>query len=223
MVQKKSLLVVDGYNVMLATPRYEELLDERGSSAQETAAERAYHLNTDPFYRARLALISDVATFAQETAAERAYHLNSDPFYRARLALISDVATFAHGAYEAVIVFDGKGNVNKERPERSHAGVQLVFSETGESADSVIERLVTEAREAGRKVFLVTSDRDIRATAGFGPGEVTRIASTSLVHEISQADNVVEEMRRDQVNTRMTLEDRISPEQREKLWKLLGR
>ena len=62
MAQKKSLLVVDGYNVMLATPRYEALLDERGSSAQETAAERAYHLNTDPFYRARLALISDVAT-----------------------------------------------------------------------------------------------------------------------------------------------------------------
>ena len=192
MTQKKSLLVVDGYNVMLATPRYEALLDERGSSAQETAAERAYHLNTDPFYRARLSLISDVATFAQST-------------------------------YEAVIVFDGKGNVNDERPERSHAGVQLVFSETGESADSVIERLVTDAREAGRKVFLVTSDRDIRATAGFGPGEVTRIASTSLVHEISQADNVVEEMRRDQVSTRMTLEDRISPDQREKLWKLLGK
>lgn len=94
MAQKKSLLVVDGYNVMLATPRYEALLDDRGSSAQETAAERAYHLNTDPFYRARLALISDVATFAQ-------------------------------GTYEAVIVFDGKGNVNDERPERSHAGVQL--------------------------------------------------------------------------------------------------
>ena len=49
MAQKKSLLVVDGYNVMLATPRYEALLDDCGSSAQETAAERAYHLNTDPF------------------------------------------------------------------------------------------------------------------------------------------------------------------------------
>ena len=120
-------------------------------------------------------------------------------------------------------MFDGKGNVNDERPERTLAGVQLVFSETGESADSVIERLVTDAREAGRKVFLVTSDRDIRVTAGFGPGEVTRIASASLVHEISQADDVVEEMRRDQVSTRMTLEDRISPEQREKLWKLLGK
>ena len=139
------------------------------------------------------------------------------------MALISDVATFAQGTYEAVIVFDGKGNVNDERPERTLAGVQLVFSETGESADSVIERLVTDAREAGRKVFLVTSDRDIRVTAGFGPGEVTRIASASLVHEISQADDVVEEMRRDQVSTRMTLEDRISPDQREKLWKLLGK
>lgn len=100
MAQKKSLLVVDGYNVMLATPRYEALLDEHGSSTQETAAERAYHLNTDPFYRARLALISDVATFAQ-------------------------------GTYEAVIVFDGKGNVNDERPERTHAGVQLVFPRLG--------------------------------------------------------------------------------------------
>ena len=141
MAQKKSLLVVDGYNVMFATPRYEELLDEQGSSTQETAAERAYHLNTDPFYRARLALISDVAAFAQST-------------------------------YEAVIVFDGKGNVNDERPERSHAGVQLVFSETGESADSVIERLVTDAREAGRKVFLVTSDRDIRLRPALAPARL---------------------------------------------------
>lgn len=177
---KRDLLVVDGYNVMGATPRYQELIDER----------------TDP--------------------AE----LDTDPFVRAREALITDVAAFAQGTYEAVVVFDGAGNLNPEHPSYMEAGVRVMFSATGESADSVIERLVTDARTHGRNVTLITEDNTIKATVGT---VVTKLSSTLLVHEVERVDEEVARANEDRTHQRMTLEDRLSPEEREKLWKLLGR
>lgn len=177
---KLDLLVVDGYNVMGATERYEGLVDR----------------STDP------------------------EHLDTDPFVRAREALITDVAEFAQGRYDAVVVFDGGGNLNPERPSISRAGVRVVFSPVGETADSVIERLVTEARLQGRNVALVTEDNTIRATVGT---VVTRISSTLLVHEVERVDEEVRIAKDERTHQHMTLEDRLSPEEREKLWKLMGK
>ena len=87
---KPELLVVDGYNVIHATPRYESLIFDRSD---------------DPYSR--------------------------DVFDRARTALIADVAAFAQGRYEAVIVFDGAGNVSADRPNLPRAGVRIEFSPTG--------------------------------------------------------------------------------------------
>ena len=176
------LLIVDGYNVLGATPRYEGLIDE----------------HTDP------------------------EHFDTDPFVRAREALITDVAAFAQGRYDAVVVFDGAQNPDPTRNATHEAGIEIMFSRAGESADTVIERLVTEARVAGRPVSLVTSDNTVRATAGFGPGEVTRISSGLLVHEIERVDREVETVRGELKPQKMTVEDRISPEMRAKLWKMLG-
>ena len=189
--EERELLIVDGYNVMHATARYEGLID--GVNQAD-------------------GLVS---------SADAAYHMDSDPFIRAREALISDVATFAHHRYKAVIVFDGAGNVNPERPNRSRAGVKLIFSKPNQSADTVIEKLVTEAREAGRSVSLVTSDKDVRSTVGFGPGEVTRISSAALVRDVEVSDTAIDDLQRETGRTRMTLEDRLSPEQRQRLWNLL--
>ena len=72
---KPELLVVDGYNVIHCTPRYEKLV---------------YDHSDDPY--------------------------SSDVHDMARTALINDVAAFAQGRYEAVIVFDGAGNISNERP-----------------------------------------------------------------------------------------------------------
>lgn len=144
-----------------------------------------------------------------------------DPFEQARDLLVADVAAYAQGRYEPVIVFDAAGNVSPERPDLSKAGVRLVFSPTGETADTVIERLVTEARLRPRAVTVVTSDRTIRATVGGVP--VTRISSDVLVCDVDAL--AVEYVREnaERQRQRMTLEDRIAPEQREKLWRLLGR
>lgn len=178
--RKLDLLVVDGYNVMGATPRYQGLIDEQ----------------TDPA------------------------HLDTDPFVRAREALITDVAAFAQGNYDPVVVFDGAGNLNPERPSFTQAGVRVIFSQTGESADAVIERLVTEARLSGRGVALVTEDNTIKATVGT---VVTRISSTLLVHEVERVDEEVSRANEERTHQHMTLEDRLPKDQRAKLWKLLGR
>lgn len=148
--------------------------------------------------------------------------IGPDVFERARQALIDDVASFSHGSYEAVVVFDGGGNKSPDRPVLTIGGVRCEFSLVGQSADEVIERLVTEARSINRRVTLVTSDGTVRATAGFGPGEVTCVSSALLAHEMERGRNEAVGIRHEAARTHLTLEDRISPEQREKLWKLLG-
>ena len=154
MSARHDLLVVDGYNVMGASPRYQHLVDEGGDSRD----------------------------------------LGTDPFVRARERLVTDVAAFAQGRYDAVVVFDGANNLSDERPTCMCAGVTVEFSRQGESADALIERIVTDARRAGRSVALVTSDNTVRATVGMG---VARMSSDLLVHEMEVGDaEVAEEQRR---------------------------
>lgn len=119
---KPELLVVDGYNVIHCTPRYEKLV---------------YDHSDDPY--------------------------SSDVHDMARTALINDVAAFAQGRYEAVIVFDGAGNISSERPNLPARGVRIEFSPTGVSADTVVQKLCIEAREEGRACSVVSSDGTIQA------------------------------------------------------------
>ncbi|NJE81377.1 hypothetical protein E0L17_08585 [Olsenella sp. SW781] len=142
-----------------------------------------------------------------------------DPFEQARDLLVADVAAYAKGRYEPVIVFDAAGNVSPERPDLSKAGVRMVFSRTGESADAVIERIVTEQRLLPRAVTVVTSDRTIRATVGGVP--VTRISSDVLVADVNQLTAEYEQANAERQTQHMRLEDRIDPAAREKLWRLL--
>ena len=140
---KPELLVVDGYNVIHCTPRYEKLV---------------YDHSDDPY--------------------------SSDVHDMARTALINDVAAFAQGRYEAVIVFDGAGNISNERPNLPARGVRIEFSPTGVSADTVVQKLCIEAREEGRACSVVSSDGTIQAVV-MGKG-VTRVSSRMLVDEIKQ-------------------------------------
>ena len=182
-VSKRSnneLLVVDGYNVIYGTPRYQRLIDEGSGKRRD-----------------------------------------HDPFDRAREALVGDVAAFAQGRYEPVIVFDAAGNLNPEHPELRRAGVRMIFSPTGVSADTVIEKLVTECRQKMREVTVVTSDNTIRATVGGIP--VTYISSSLLAHEIEVLDveRVVEASERSY--SKLTVKDRLDPKTLAKLNALLGR
>lgn len=176
---QRELLVVDGYNIIHATPRYEHLIFDHSD---------------DPY--------------------------SNDVYDRARTALIADVAAFAQGRYEAVIVFDGAGNVSADRPNLPQAGVRIEFSPTGVSADTVVQRLCTEAREAGRACSVVTSDGTIQATV-MGKG-VTRISARMLVEEIRQIDADVAEVEA-APDIKLTLGSRLSPEALAKLQSLRDR
>lgn len=144
---------------------------------------------------------------------------DGDPFEQARDLLVADVAAYAKGRYDPVIVFDAAGNVSPERPDLSKAGVRLVFSPTGENADAVIERLVTEQRLLPRAVTVVTSDRTIRATVGGVP--VTRVSSDVLVSDVDALDAEYRQANAERQTQHMRLEDRIDPAARERLWRLL--
>lgn len=185
------LLVVDGYNVIWGTDPYRNLIDEDDSGAHDLPD--VAHLSRDPY--------------------------GHDPFERARAALASDVAAYAKGTFEPVIVYDGARNLSAVRPDVRVAGVRVVFSQTGESADAVIERMVVEARHQMRDVTLVTSDNTIRFTVGGIP--VTTISSALLAADldITRADTA--QAHEDRTHHRMTLEDRLSPADREKLRRLL--
>ena len=147
--------------------------------------------------------------------------LDHDPFERARELLVADVAAFAQGRYEPVIVFDAAGNVNPEHPELRRAGVRMIFSPTGVTADTVIERLVGECRRQMREVTVVTSDNTIRATVGGIP--VTRISSAMLAHEIDVLDSEREVDIAERRHGKLTVEDRLDAKTLAKLNAQLGR
>lgn len=147
--------------------------------------------------------------------------LDHDPFERARELLVADVAAFAQGRYEPVIVFDAAGNVNPEHPELRRAGLRMIFSPTGVTADTVIERLVGECRRQMREVTVVTSDNTIRATVGGIP--VTRISSAMLAHEIDVLDSEREVDIAERRHGKLTVEDRLDAKTLAKLNALLGR
>ncbi len=146
----------------------------------------------------------------------------SDPFELSRELLIADVAAYAQGRFDPVIVvFDAAGNVSPDRPALKKAGVRLVFSATGETADTVIERLVTEQRLVPRAVTVVTSDNTIRSTVGGVP--VQKVSADVLVHDVGELAVEYAQENATRQTQRMTLENRLPADQREKLWRLLGR
>lgn len=150
--------------------------------------------------------------------------LDTDPFIRARERLVTDIAAYAQQKFESIVVFDGANNVSDSRKIESVAGVKVIYSRQGQSADQVIERLVNEARRADRDVTLVTSDRDIRSSAGQGPGRVEKFSSSLVTDEIVHIDSETKSyIAANRSNIHMTLESRLDPKTREKLNNLLNR
>ncbi len=98
---------------------------------------------------------------------------------KARETLITDTAMLAKADYEkATIVFDGAGNPASTGQPQNHAGVTVIFSPHGKTADTVIEKLAHDARERGLEVTVVSSDFSIQTTV-FGGG-VTRMSAAGF-------------------------------------------
>lgn len=76
----------------------------------------------------------------------------------ARELLIAGVAEYAaFKGYRAIVVFDAQEVAGLAATEQIH-GIEVVFTNEGETADSWIERRAYELGKTKAKVFVVTSD-----------------------------------------------------------------
>lgn len=132
----------------------------------------------------------------------------------ARAALVSDVAAYAAGEWSAFVVFDGANNPHSTGEPHEVAGISVVFSRSGQDADTVIEALSRRHREVGDTVEVVTSDAQTQ-WAVFGRG-VARRSSAEFASELRD-----EEARwREHTpvgRTRVTLGEQVDPTVRERL------
>ena len=102
----------------------------------------------------------------------------------ARLRLVEILSRFADSAgYHVVIVFDGRGPKTNIDPLETR--VQVFYSKSGQSADSVIERLVARYADAYR-ITVATDDYLERTTVSTFGAEW--MSSQELQLEIKRAD-----------------------------------
>lgn len=104
--------------------------------------------------------------------------LARDDLDTARAQLVEDVAAYCRGEARGTVVFDGGGNPASDGTPHHIAGVTILFSRAGETADSVIEALAARARDRDERTVVVTSDADTQWTV-MGRG-VTRMSSSEF-------------------------------------------
>ncbi len=137
-----------------------------------------------------------------------------DALNTARETLLTDVATFAQGTYRATVVFDAANNPLSNGETQDFAGVGVIFSPAGISADSVIEELTRQAVKRGEEVLVVTSDAQTQWTV-LGD-KVTRMSAAGFSAEIGVIQaGIVESNTESQMKT--TLGERLDDRTREAL------
>ena len=126
------------------------------------------------------------------------YNILHASSFRDRRALVDALAGFValRGA-RGVVVFDGAGD------DAAHGPLQVRFASP---ADPVIERLAAEHR-AREEVWVVSSDRAIRGTAG---PQARKLSSQEFVAELSNERHTLP-------RGRSQVEDALDPETRERL------
>jgi len=140
--------------------------------------------------------------------------LAKDDLDGARARLVEDVAGYCRGEARGTVVFDGAGNPASDGTPHHIAGVMVMFSRAGETADSAIEGLARRARERGENTIVVTSDA---ATQWVVMGaEVTRMSSAEFVAALRSSTG---EWKADVPDAarKGALQERIAPEVREAL------
>ena len=143
-------------------------------------------------------------------------HGTSEDLDAARARLVEEVAAYASGEWDATVVFDAAANPGSDGTPHRIAGVTVVFSPAGRTADTVIESLARAAAEQGDETVVVTSDAQTQWTvmrAG-----VSRMSSAEFV---SRAEDVGGAWREHtpRWTARGRLEDRLDERTREQLFR----
>ncbi|GHT78218.1 ribonuclease [Actinomycetota bacterium] len=156
-------------------------------------------------------------------SAEKPDH-SSDAFNAGREALLGDIAAFAGREYQATVVFDAAGNPKSRGEPQSFGGINVVFSPSGTSADSVIEAMAREAAAQNKEVLVVSSDANVQWTV-MGR-QVQRMSAAGFCNELEAESQELTELitpGSPGVNTpatKNTLADRLDPKTRAALEQL---
>jgi len=88
----------------------------------------------------------------------------------ARNQLVTQLVNrYRHTPHHVIVVFDGDGATEQTSYDRR---IRIIYSRHGETADSVIARLATEGRAAGREVEMYSDDTEVRQTVARQGGDV---------------------------------------------------
>ena len=124
---------------------------------------------------------------------------------------------------KVILVYDAWQSDHMKRSIENRDGLQIVFTQKGETADQYIERqcgIYASAIDAGRLEVRVATSDAVEQTLALGRGAV-RLSARELIYEIVQTTNPSVNRQTKSVNTgkRMVM-DRLSCEVREKLEKM---
>jgi predicted RNA-binding protein with PIN domain len=150
---------------------------------------------------------------------------SDEAFNASREALLGDVVAFAGREYVATVVFDGAGNPESKGEAQRFGGINVVFSSSGTSADSVIEAMAREAAIENKEVLVVSSDANIHWTV-MGR-TVQRMSANGFCDELAMDAKELEELATPGspgVNTpakKNTLGERLDPKTRKALEQML--
>lgn len=142
-----------------------------------------------------------------------------DPTSEARDAFLGKLATLVKGAYETIVVFDGATQTESMRKHMRVHGLEVRFSTSPQTADSVLEALATEAREQGRRVCIATNDMLVRQTCA--PLGVQIFSVSKLLEDMHDAEESAKESLADTPAQKMTVADRLDSDTLKKLKALL--
>lgn len=141
----------------------------------------------------------------------------------AREALIGILADYAAlSRLQVTVVFDSHRRPDTAPSSETVSGVMVIYSGRKTSADSVIERLIFEAKSAD-EVTVATSD-GVQRDLALGKGVKTMSAltfKTQVEAAMSRRDAQIRD-RQDRSDLSRRLEDRLDPRTRERLDRLRG-
>lgn len=138
---------------------------------------------------------------------------------QARSRLIADAAALSDEATRVTVVFDAGGNEGSNGLARVIAGVEVVFSRSGTTADEVIEARAAHAKAAGEQAVVVTSDAATQHTV-MG-AQVVRMSAREFADEV----DLMEREHREAIGgsqTSVPVERRIDVEVRRALERWIG-
>lgn len=125
---------------------------------------------------------------------------------------LSDYAGYAE--VEVVLVFDGLYSDRRQRTQERVAGVSVVYTKRGETADSYIEA-AADAAPKYRKLRVATSDA-LEQVVTMGRGAL-RISARELLRDVGETRSRGRSLRSAASSGRNDLSSRLPPEQREAL------